>query len=547
MQAEISLSRLDSAFSKFLVQRSHFTDEVEKKAFESIVARLSYAQSQGHSCLQVDTVEHKIILASGLVDDLGTEPLVLENNQLYLQRYWNYEVQLAKSIQVLVKQKPQNVKLNNLLEVYFPTKEPSIPDWQRLAAEFSVSHAFTMITGGPGTGKTTTVVKILALLQELSVQPALNIALVAPTGKAAMRLQESIGKSKQALPCSDEIKSVIPEEVVTIHRLLGASKFSSYFKHNKNNCLAFDVVVVDEASMIDLALMSKLLSALKLGTRLILLGDRDQLASVESGTVLADLSAALPKHTQELKKSYRFTGVIKELSLAINQQRAEEAWSLLEKSDISVGLLRDEVIGYIVKQQLTYLDLIEKKAPFVDIYQAFNAFQVLCATRKGTFSIEDMNTRVLKKLRDKQKIKGRGEWYIGRPVLITQNDSTLGLYNGDIGICLSDSENDGRLFVGFLLADGTLRKYLPARLPYCETVFAMTIHKSQGSEFEEVLLVLPEKVSPILTKELLYTGITRAKKSVQLLANKKIFLATVKNSVIRESGLAGRLSDSEKR
>jgi exodeoxyribonuclease V alpha subunit len=162
-------------------------------------------------------------------------------------------------------------------------------------------------------------------------------------------------------------------------------------------------------------------------------------------------------------------------------------------------------------------------------------------------SIEDINSRVVKKLRGMKKIKGRGEWYIGRPVLITQNDATLGLYNGDIGICLFDSENQGRLVVGFLLSDGTLKKYLPARLPDCETVFAMTIHKSQGSEFEEVLLILPEKVNPILTKELIYTGVTRAKKKVRLFSNKNIFLAAVKNNVSRESALALRLSDNSEK
>jgi len=542
MQAEISLSRLDSAFSKFLVQRCHLTNETQKQAFESIIARLSYAQSQGHSCLLVDEKEQAIILASKLADNLGKQPLVLDNDQLYLQRYWDYEVQLANSIQQLLSQEQSFKVAPELLDKYFPKEADLKTNWQREAAEFAVTHAFAMITGGPGTGKTTTVVKILALLQELSVEFTLNIALVAPTGKAAMRLQESIGQSKDKLDCSDTIKAAIPKEVVTIHRLLGASQFSPYFKYNNKNPLAFDIIVVDEASMIDLALMSKLLSALKTGARLILLGDRDQLASVETGTVLADLSAALPKYTQELKKSYRFTGLIKDVSIAINEQKAELAWNILDQSVSDVCLLKEDLINYIVKQQLAYLELIEKKANFIDIYQAFNAFQVLCATRRGVFSIEDINTRVLKQLRDKQKIKGRGEWYIGRPILITQNDAALGLYNGDIGICLSDSENQGRLFVGFLLADGTLRKYLPARLPYCETVFAMTIHKSQGSEFDEVLLILPEKVSPILTKELIYTGITRAKKSVKLLANKSIFIVTVKNRVLRGSGLVKRLS-----
>jgi exodeoxyribonuclease V alpha subunit len=547
MQAEIPLSRLDSAFANFLLKHCQLVDEAEKKELALIVAELSYRQSQGHSCLLLDTKKCSLVLASGLVDNLGKKPLVLEGNLLYLQRYWEYEVQLVNSIQQLLSQDKLIKVPEELLDKYFPQEDILEIDWQRKAAQLSVSHSFSMITGGPGTGKTTTVIKILALLQELSSPTILNIALIAPTGKAAMRLQESIRQSKRYLVSSDKLKKCIPEEVVTIHRLLGASQFSPYFKYNKYSSLAFDVVVVDEVSMIDLALMSKLLSALKLGARLILLGDRDQLASVEAGSVLADLTAALPMSTQELKKSYRFERRIKELALTINEQKGVEAWNILANSDTDVGLLKDELIGYIVQKQLTYLKLIEKNVDFIDVHQAFNAFQVLCVTRRGILSIEDINSRVVKKLRGMKKIKGRGEWYIGRPVLITQNDATLGLYNGDIGICLFDSENQGRLVVGFLLSDGTLKKYLPARLPDCETVFAMTIHKSQGSEFEEVLLILPEKVNPILTKELIYTGVTRAKKKVRLFSNKNIFLAAVKNNVSRESALALRLSDNSEK
>lgn len=540
MSDEIQFSRLDYAFARFLTQHSQLDSE-QKKSFESIVLKLSYAQSDGHSCIAVNSDEQGILLASGMVDELGTRPLVLENSFVYLQRYWNYECQLAKKINTLTSTEPFKECLDTLIDQYFPASNEV--DWQKQAAIAAAKSPFIIVTGGPGTGKTTTVVKILALLQELSTQ-SLNIALAAPTGKAAMRLQESIGQSKNSLPCSELIKNKIPEQVITIHRLLGARPPSPYFKYNAESTLPFDIVVVDEVSMIDLPLMSKLVSALKQNARLILLGDKDQLASVETGAVLADLTHALPKFTQELKKSYRFSGNIKTFADAVNSQESKIAWELLEQGFADVSFLAEDLIDYIVNKQLAYLKLIAEGADFSVSFAAFNAFQVLCATRQGLYSVEDINSRVVHKLRERRLIQGMGEWYIGRPVMITQNDAVLRLYNGDIGLCMSDVDNNGQLMVFFILPDGSIRKYLPARLPYCETVFAMTIHKSQGSEFNEVLLVLPEVINPILTKELIYTGITRAKETLKILTNQTVFLETIERKVERYSGLADRIKKS---
>jgi len=538
MTDDIQFSRMDFAFSRFLTQLSQLENEQRKK-FASIILQLSYALSHGHSCIEVDD-DHDtkfILLASGLVSDCGTQPLVLEQNHLYLQRYWNYECQISNRLTSLISNTLITVNKSALIDQYFPVSDAV--DWQKQAAIQAVKDPFTIITGGPGTGKTTTVVKILALLQELSTQP-LNIALAAPTGKAAMRLQESIGQSKSGLPCSEKIKQAIPEQVVTLHRLLGARPPSPYFKYNKDNPLPFDIVVVDEVSMIDLPLMSKLVSALKHNARLILLGDKDQLASVETGTVLADLTCALPEFTQELKKSYRFSGNIKLFADAVNQQREQDAWDLLGQDYADVCLLQEELIAYIVDKQCEYFQLIADNAEITEIFAAFSEFQVLCANRQGLYSVEDVNFRVTQALREKKLIQGSSEWYIGRPILITQNDAVLHLYNGDIGLCLADSGQDGKLMVFFLLADGTIKKYLPARLPNCETVFAMTIHKSQGSEFNEVLLLLPETINPVLTKELVYTGITRARKIIKLVTNKAVFLETLQRKVERSSGLSAR-------
>ncbi|MCK5662857.1 MAG: exodeoxyribonuclease V subunit alpha [Thiotrichaceae bacterium] len=540
MTDEIQFSRLDYAFARFLTQLSKLDSE-QGKRFESIVVQLSYALSNGHSCIIVNSDEQSILLASGMADDSGTRPLVLENSFVYLQRYWNYECQLAKKIKSLTSTEPFKECLDTLIDQYFPASNEV--DWQKQAAIAAAKSPFIIVTGGPGTGKTTTVVKILALLQELSKQ-SLNIALAAPTGKAAMRLQESIGQSKNSLPCSELIKNKIPEQVITIHRLLGARPPSPYFKYNAELPLPYDIVVVDEVSMIDLPLMSKLVSALKENARLILLGDKDQLASVETGTVLADLTYALPEFTQELKKSYRFSGHIKTFADAVNTQKSQIAWELLEQGFADVSFLAEDLIDYIVNKQLGYLKLIAEGADFSVSFAAFNAFQVLCVTRQGLYSVEDINSRVVHKLRERRLIQGAGEWYIGRPVMITQNDAVLRLYNGDIGLCMPDVDNNGQLMVFFILPDGSIRKYLPARLPYCETVFAMTIHKSQGSEFNEVLLVLPEVINPILTKELIYTGITRAKETLKMLTNQAVFLETIERKVERYSGLADRIKKS---
>lgn len=544
-----SFSRLDVAFGRFLSRRTSF-DPVQKQAFETIVMTASYEQNQGHSCIQIDDEARALLQASGLVEpnpksQVNPLPLVIEQNRLYLHRYWNYENRLAMQIKAMNQAEVNGNRpvaaTELLLDRYFAASDET--DDQREAAKMAAQQSFCIITGGPGTGKTFTVVKILALLQELAEQP-LHIALAAPTGKAAMRLQESIGFSKTKLPCSDAIKNRIPETVTTLHRLLGAMPPSPYFRHHAGKPLVHDLVVVDEASMVDLALMSKLLDALKPGARLILLGDKDQLASVESGAVLADLAVAetLQSNVYTLKKSHRFGGVIKELAEAVNLQQDELAWQILStRGDGAVQCLDADLVDYVAAQQAEYLQLIKAGAGFDRIFQAFSRFQVLCSNRQGKNSVADINYRVEQKLAEQQRIALSGLWYPGRPVMVTQNNPALHLYNGDIGICMTDSvDSTEKLMVYFQRADGSVKKYLPARVPHCETVFAMTIHKSQGSEFEEVLIVLPEAINPVLTKELLYTAITRAKQTIKLVAGEAVFTATARQKIDRVTGLVDK-------
>lgn len=532
-------SRLDMAFARFLSQRARL-NSTQKDTFEKIVRKLSYQHNQGHSCIVLDEDCQALVLASELAithpqQENTLLPLVLEQERLYLQRYWFYENHLAHKIQAIASYQQTPEDLEALLDIYFG-KQANETDWQREAARTAVQQGFCIITGGPGTGKTTTVVKILAVLQSLATEP-LHIALAAPTGKAAMRLQESIGSNKSNLPCPDEIKSRIPENVSTLHRLLGAKPNSPYFKHNAAHPLIYDLVVIDEASMVDLALMSKLLDALKPSARLILLGDKDQLASVESGAVLADLTDALKRHTVELQTAHRFDENIKQLAKAVNLQDANLAWQLLNAGN-NIQLLESDLIAYIAAQQADYLRLIQQGKPFVEIYQAFSRFQTLCSNKEGKNSVSDINSRVEQKLAQQGRIQITGLWYVGRPVLVTQNNPLLHLYNGDIGLCLPDNTQNGRLMVFFQRPDGSVKSFLPSRISQCETVFAMTIHKSQGSEFEEVLIALPDTVNPVLTKELLYTAITRAKESVKLVVDETVFTASVRQKVARVTGLS---------
>ncbi|WP_347987254.1 exodeoxyribonuclease V subunit alpha [Methylomonas sp. AM2-LC] len=531
-------SRLDFGFARFLGERSHLQGE-SRIRFENLLLQLSAQQSSGHSCIALSPEDEAVSKASGLSSSNELTPLIIEQHRLYLHRYWQYEQKLAEKLKALSNKIFALNEADKLLDCYFPVIDNAI-DWQKQAAKCALTQGLTIITGGPGTGKTTTVVKILALLQETSTS-VLHMALAAPTGKAAMRLQESIAKNKAELPCSPLIKARIPESVTTLHRLLGPRPFSPYFRHCAEKPLPYDLLVVDESSMVDLALMSKLVDALKPGARLILLGDKDQLASVESGAVLADLTLSLPNQTVELIKSHRFQGAIKILADAVNKQQAEQAWQLLTQNNNETSLLTDDPIDYIVANYSHYLQLIKSSADFLSIFNAFNQFQVLCSNRHGSNAVTDINQRVEQQLFKLNKINLSGQWYAGRPIMITANNPGLQLFNGDVGLCIQDPDSEGQLRVFFFRGDGSIKKLQPARIEACETVYAMTIHKSQGSEFENILIILPDHSNPVLSKELLYTAITRAKTQVKMISKESVFKTAITHKVQRHSGLAEKL------
>jgi exodeoxyribonuclease V alpha subunit len=519
-------------------------------------------------------------------------PFILHKDQLYLHRYFSYESAILNKMGALIKseidlqveRKNELKKIAGLvaaLQANYPINsaidtEPI--DWQLIAAVLGVLHNFFIITGGPGTGKTTTVAKILSLL--LTIQPDIKIALAAPTGKAAMRLAESLKQT--SLPVSQQIKDRFKQlKPNTIHRLLNPIADSIYFKHNQSNPLAFDVVIVDEASMIDVALFAKLIDAIGPDTRLILLGDKNQLASVEAGSMFGDLCKAqdslnqlsqesgdfvnqfindqdrkitdtyltptqhpLSEHIIELQRSHRFTstgGIGKFSHAIINNDQAVLKQFILSNNEpaVLIDTNRDNILfESFINGYREYL-----LEPDITIaLQKLNQIRVLCAVREGAQGIYAVNRAIESFLSKQNLIDPKDEYYENRPIIVTRNFNDLALYNGDIGIVRKD--NNGNMRAWFEDSDKNLRSVVPGYITGAETVFAMTIHKSQGSEYNQVLVILPASSgSQLLTRELLYTAVTRAKEKVIVQSTENILLETAKGSVKRASGIIHRFEE----
>ncbi|UAL42316.1 exodeoxyribonuclease V subunit alpha [Shewanella inventionis] len=637
------------------------SDNGSSALFLLVCALLSQQLSNQHSCLVIEqinlanpmtedthrqtqvncqiTISHnQLIEHISQFDAVGAggenKPLILEHGRLYLNKYHFFETQVANKLTQLASQ-PIKIDLSQsqlpqLIESLFKANSTHQQtfDWQKIATATALLNALAVITGGPGTGKTTTVTKLLLLLL---TQSNLTIRLVAPTGKAAARLSESIKASKQRL--LNELSNLenasiarvlndaltrIPEEASTLHRLLGVIPNSHQFRHHQHNPLRLDLLVVDEASMVDLPMMYKLLSALPPHGRLILLGDQDQLASVEAGAVLADICVGLKQtsahattpwsmrysasqaqnianltgqdvsqfiHPQPqigdslcmLMHSHRFKGDagIGLLANAVNQgnttaiaqvwqsNHAELHWFEHTQDLQSQNQGKQQLLTMSVQAYGEYLQQIQANQhafasasqggdhifnlPHSEqsIIDSFNQYRILCAMRAGEFGVEGINIAMTESLTQAKLISAQGEFYLGRPIIIQSNDYNLGLFNGDIGLILQDRNKPERLMAHFVMADGSLLKVLPARLPSHETCYAMTVHKSQGSEFDKVSFVLPPRPSlsqwQLLTKELLYTAITRAKNHFYCLGTSQLFEKASKQATSRASGLAWRL------
>jgi exodeoxyribonuclease V alpha subunit len=587
------LSDLDLHFSRLLTRLAG----CESPELMLAACLVSHWTGNGHVCVDLNTLAGTALFAPSetpwpapelhtWIDTLRASPvvgrpgdfcpLVLDaSGRLYLYRYWHYEQQLAADLRQRAAPMPgdrDTRRLRDGLARLFPESTPLDCNWQKIAAAVATLKRFCVISGGPGTGKTSTVARVLALLIEQAQPQKLRIALAAPTGKAAARLQEAVRRAKQQLAIDATTRDAIPDEALTLHRLLGARPDTSVLRHNREHPLGLDVLVVDEASMVDLGLMASLVQALPPQARLILLGDRDQLASVDAGAVLGDicwaapaLSIAFRAHLEDLtgasiplptttaaigdavvllQQSYRFgpQSGIGHLAQAVNRGDSEHARQLLQdntRGDLTwLPLPSPTALRYTLSTDIRagfqpYLDLVRAGAAPAAVFAAFDRFRVLCAHRSGPVGAVALNRHIEALLH----LDTRHTWYPGRPVMITRNDYQLQLFNGDVGLTLPDPQADGRLRVYFPAAEGGMRRLPPFRLPEHETVYAMTVHKSQGSEFDDVLVILGDTPSPLLTRELLYTGITRARVHTAICSADSAFQAAVGRQMQRASGL----------
>ncbi|WP_322011938.1 exodeoxyribonuclease V subunit alpha [Paraburkholderia sp. J12] len=677
------LRTLDAAFARFL-----WSEARESSPLLLLAAGLaSHQLGRGHVCLDLQATLHDPAFALSLPPDgpqpvttepppspaevlagvtleqwraaldlpgvvgsaPGDTPLVLADSRLYLRRYWQYEQdvrvgiekRLARSAQLEAALPPDAVR--GALDALFgpgdgfrdgprdaQARPSSRADWQKLACALAARSAFSIVTGGPGTGKTTTVVKLLALLQTLALGEAgarpLRIRLAAPTGKAAARLNESIAGAVDrlpfgALPQGEALRAAIPKVVATLHRVLGTRPGSRRFRHDAANPLPIDVLVIDEASMVDLEMMAAVLDALPPNARLILLGDKDQLASVEAGAVLGELcDRAREGHYTDATRAWLEAATGERIDAAMLDAGGlplDQAVAMLREShrfasDSGIGALADFVnagdavsvakiwtrgYGDLARIACSTADDAPWRALIVDgvaggegsvpatkpgvarrgyrhyletmrdsqpapgaspealaewaagVLKAHGEFQLLCALRRGPWGVEGLNRRIAHLLHAENLIDPRGDWYAGRPVLVTHNDYDLGLMNGDIGIALALPVQAGEapvLRVAFPAGDGSggVKWVSPSRLQGVETVFALTVHKSQGSEFMHAALVLPDTWSPILTRELVYTGITRARAFFTLAVpeGRSVMERAVNAKVQRASGLMAGLA-----
>ena len=510
------------------------------------------------------------------------KPLILDDaGRLYLHRYWQYEQSVASDIRQRIQQPPFALDAKTVaagLKTLFPGAMKTT-DWQKVAAFAAMRQRFSVITGGPGTGKTWTVARLLALLLEQPDGKDLRVRLAAPTGKAAARLQEALSRSLPGLACSPAVKARLQARdfTTTIHRLLGTIPQSTRFRHDSRNPLPLDMLVVDEASMVSLALMAKLLAALKPDARLVLVGDQDQLPPVDAGNVLGDLCRAsaingfsenfrndfrrcaggtLNEITHpaagnrvdtviQLRTNYRSgeMAVLHDLSLAVKAGDATRAMALLRSS---AGALTWEPLPPAKKLQaglrdavLTHYGEVLKSASPAAALAALGKFRILCAVREGPYGTVALNRLAGEILADAgliapDRLESGG--YAGRPLMVTANNYALKLFNGDTGVVWP--ADGGSSLVHFPDEAGGIRAVARERLPEHETVFALTVHKSQGSEFDHVLLVLPDQASPVLTRQLFYTGLTRARFSLRILAPETILCATIATQLQRVTGLS---------
>jgi len=611
-----SYEPLDYQLAELFQELNGYSEEkkAQNKVIKHCTLEISKHTREGQIAIAITAEQQAELLQTKVVGEAGDyKPLIIDQGYLYLRRYWQYQQRLADQIKSRMLPEDEGIDSKDLqdwaqqrLDTYF--EDEGLPvNWQKIAASRALEKRFLIISGGPGTGKTTTITRILALLIEKSAHKwggvisdslnddnnnanmPLNILLAAPTGKAAIRMLDSIRLETTALQSKlglyDELLQQMPTEANTVHKLLGYQRGSVQFKHNTQNPLNADVVLVDEASMIDIALMSKLVQAVPPHAKLILIGDKDQLSSVETGSVFSDICRALnplsalvtdrgegrgegesevegDEHFATslvtLRKNWRFAegSDIGQLAIAANQGDSATLLSVLKDQNrtgcelIAPDAMRD---AELIKPWVHYFEVLNNPAStHAEIFDAFNQYRILCALRRGLNGSVLMNQRIETALAKQGLINIRrstsqtqslssnwsSSWYHGRPIMITQNSYNKGLFNGDTGITLIEN---GVVKVFFPAEEGQYKSFSPVRLPAHETTWAMTIHKSQGSEFDQVALILPHEVMPLLTRQLIYTGITRAKQKVDIVASEAVLVAGVKTGVVSATRISKKL------
>ncbi len=567
-----------------------FADYFEDELIKSLAYQCSKKLEEGQIYLKFqefsESLEQAITQETLLTNKwVGTASdsniaFVLHQDKVYLQRYFSYETETLSSIQKLIDAENASEKRRELLEIKdfiqgIFSGNTSKTDWQLIASLNAYTRNFSLITGGPGTGKTTTIAKLLAFV--FKNHPLARVALVAPTGKATARMKESLLLSKERIPnLPSEIKHKFETiHSSTIHRLLGHQRQTHYFKHNKQNPLSYDWLIIDESSMMGISLFNKLLQAVPKHCQLVLLGDKNQLSSVDAGSLFGDIcksgeqsinlfseesasffnqfgqniepshfsqSNIIQEHIIELRQNYRFDSesnigkLSKEILYGnINIDTLHE----LSKNDVTFkGHFQKEDIEPLFRHFEAY---IKADTPS-DALRYFKSFRILCPSHLGTMGVQDVNVRVEAYLKAKELISFNKQYgfYEHQPIMIRTNDYQLHLFNGDIGIVRKDKE--GRLMAFFEAEDGTLRKVNPYLLNSYETVFAMSIHKSQGSEFDNLAMIIPESTNVnLLNKELIYTGITRAKKTLAIFCDETLFIKACQKNLKSATGMADRM------